>query len=99
MNRPFALLVSTSLLASTAVASAQDWPQWRGASREGHAAAFQCPSSWPEKLAQKWKVSVGRGDASPALAGGKLYVFTRQDKDETLACLEAATGKELWRDK
>jgi outer membrane protein assembly factor BamB len=42
---------------------------------------------------------VGLGDATPALVGDKLYVFTRQDANETAICLSAGDGKEIWRDK
>jgi outer membrane protein assembly factor BamB len=42
---------------------------------------------------------VGTGDATPALVGDKLYVFTRQDADEVTRCLDAGNGKELWQDK
>src|SRR5216684_1294014 len=50
-------------------------------------------------VAQDWNIPVGKADATPALVGDRLYVFTRQDTDEVTLCLEAATGKELWRDK
>jgi outer membrane protein assembly factor BamB len=33
------------------------------------------------------------------LVGEKLYVFTRQGDDEVLLCLNAADGKQLWRNK
>jgi len=87
------------LALSISSAFAQDWPQWRGPHRDGKAVGFSAPSTWPKELSQKWKVTVGKGDASPALAAGKLYVFTRQDADEMLLCLDATTGKEVWRQK
>lgn len=79
--------------------NAQDWPQWRGPNRDGKAAGFKAPESWPEKLTQQWKVEVGDGDSTPALVGGKLYVFTRVGGDEVIRCLDAATGKEVWQQK
>lgn len=78
---------------------AQDWPQWRGPNRDAKAMGFSAPKAWPEKLNQKWKVTVGDGVATPALVGDKLFVFTRQDKDEIIRCLEASTGKEIWKDQ
>jgi outer membrane protein assembly factor BamB len=87
-----------ALLAASQVL-AQDWPQWRGPNRDGKVTGFKAPDSWPKALNQKWKVSVGAGDASPVLVGGKLYVFARQGEDEVTLCLDAAEGKELWRDK
>jgi outer membrane protein assembly factor BamB len=42
---------------------------------------------------------VGLGDATPALVGDKLYVFTRQGDDEVTTCLETVSGEELWTNK
>jgi outer membrane protein assembly factor BamB len=80
-------------------ASAQDWPQWRGANRDAKVAGFTAPKSWPEQLNQKWKIEVGEADATPALVGDRLYVFSRQETDEVTQCLEAASGKQIWIDK
>src|SRR5262245_29228870 len=91
------LVCSLALLASQAFA--QDWPQWRGPARDGKATGFEAPKTWPKELTRKWKVTVGEGVATPALVGDKLYVFARADGAETTRCLEAASGKELWKDK
>jgi outer membrane protein assembly factor BamB len=87
------------LAVSASCAFAQDWPQWRGANRDGKATGFTAPKEWPKELTQKWKVTVGLGDASAAVVGNKLYVFVRQDTDEVIRCLDAANGKELWSEK
>jgi outer membrane protein assembly factor BamB len=75
----------------------QDWPQWRGANRDGKSGALSVPATWPTNLRQKWKVNVGQGDASPALVGANLYVFARQDANEVLLCLDAASGNARWK--
>lgn len=82
-----------------AAAPAQDWPQWRGPGRDGKVAGFTVPAAWPKELPRKWKVTVGTGDSTPALVGGRLYVFARQGEEEVTLCLDAADGKELWKDK
>jgi outer membrane protein assembly factor BamB len=88
-------------LASTMAggAWAQDWPQWRGPNRDAKAAGFKAPKAWPKELKQQWKTEVGEGVATPALVGDKLFVFSRQDGNEVLRCLNAADGKEHWQDK
>ena len=91
--------VAGVLAISASCALAQDWPQWRGSNRDGKASGFSAPKTWPKELTQKWKVTVGLGDATPALVGNKLYVFARQDTDEFIRCLDAANGKELWSEK
>ncbi len=78
---------------------AQDWPQWRGANRDGKASGFTAPQTWPKELTQKWKTVVGLGDATPALVGNRIYIFTRQGDNEVTLCLSAEDGKELWRDE
>lgn len=97
MNWTAALTLLVSLGSSGAFA--QDWPQWRGANRDAKAPDFKAPKSWPKELAEKWKVTVGDGVATPALVGDKLYVFARQDGNEITRCLAAADGKELWTEK
>jgi outer membrane protein assembly factor BamB len=48
-------------------------------------------------LELQWRDSVGTGDATPVLAGDRLYVFTRQGDQETLLCLKAVDGSEVWK--
>jgi outer membrane protein assembly factor BamB len=75
----------------------QDWVQFRGNSRDSKVTGFQVPKTWPSELRQAWKVNVGTGDASPLLMGNRIFVFTRQGGDEVILCLDAATGKEIWK--
>ncbi len=98
-NLLICLVVVVLFLIRTSFTFAQDWPQWRGDNREGKVIGFIAPQNWPEELTQKWKVTVGTGDATPALVGDKLYVFTSQDADEVTMCLKAGSGKEIWQDK
>ena len=98
-SRSIVVIVACVLLFSAGRAGAQDWPQWRGPNRDGTVTRFSVPQTWPEALTQKWRTTVGSGDATPALVGGKLYVFARQGDDEVTLCLDAGDGKELWRDE
>jgi outer membrane protein assembly factor BamB len=76
----------------------QDWPQWRGQNRDGIVTGFKAPGVWPEELKQEWKVMIGFGDATPVLSGSRMYLNTRQGDQEAVICLDAATGKEIWKD-
>ena len=78
---------------------AQDWPQFRGENRDSKVTGFKAPATWPAELTQVWKVQVGTGDATPVLVGKKIYMNTRQGTDEVILCVDAATGKELWRNQ
>ncbi len=98
-TRTAVTLIAFASLVTAHHGLAQDWPQWRGVNRDAKATAFTAPETWPKELTQKWKITVGQADATPALAANKLYVFTRQDGAEIIRCLDADTGKELWSDK
>ena len=43
-------------------------------------------------MKEQWKVTVGKGNATPALVGDKLYVAARQGTDEVTLCLSANDG-------
>jgi outer membrane protein assembly factor BamB len=100
MKNPMMVMLAGCVMALGAnCIQAQDWPQWRGPNRDNKLTAFAAPTSWPKELTQKWKITVGLGESSPVLVGDKLYVFARQGSDEVTMCLDAASGKELWKDK
>ncbi|MCP5519968.1 MAG: PQQ-like beta-propeller repeat protein [Verrucomicrobiales bacterium] len=96
LHRIAPLLLLTTLV--TSPVRCQNWPQWLGPDRDGRAPGFTAPAEWPAELKKAWQVTVGQADATPALMNGKLYVFARQEGDEVTLALDAATGKELWRD-
>jgi outer membrane protein assembly factor BamB len=87
----------TLLVLSSSNSFSQDWPQWRGMNRDSKVTGFKAPSAWPVDLKQEWKVTVGFSDATPVLVGNKIYLNTRQGDQEVILCVDAATGKELWK--
>jgi outer membrane protein assembly factor BamB len=93
------LLVAASLGVYCVAAAAADWPQWRGPERDNKVTGFTEPKAWPKELTKKWTTKVGLGDSSPVLVGDKIYVFTRDDDNEIIWCLDAAKGEEIWKDK
>ena len=98
MRPLMAAVAGIVVLVGAGSVAAQDWPQWRGPNRDGKLSGSAAPQSWPKELTQKWKVAVGKGDSTPALVDGKLYAFGRFDADEVVSCLDAVSGKVLWRD-
>ena len=94
-----AVVVTAFALAGPRPAAGDDWPQFRGPHSNNHVTGFTVPATWPKELKKQWSVTVGEGLASPALVGDKVYTFTRVGGDEVITCLDAATGKEVWKDK
>jgi len=102
MNDPVrtcASAAASALLLLTSHLSAADWPQWRGPNRDGVAASFSVPAQWPERLTQRWKIAVGGGHSSPVLAGGRVYLHTRQQEQEVVSAFDAATGRTIWQER
>jgi outer membrane protein assembly factor BamB len=87
------------LLVWTSFLPAADWTQWRGPNRSAVVPDFVAPAAWPKTLQKKWSTTVGDGVATPALVGGKLYAFGYQDGKEIIRCLDAGTGKEIWKNE
>ena len=99
MNRSKAVIAVCVIVLCASCVLAADWPQWRGPNRDGKVSDFTAPAKWPSQLTEKWRTTVGSGDATPALVGDKLYVFTRQGAEEVTLCLNAGDGKQGWTDK
>ena len=89
----------TAILALMTVppAQGQDFTQWRGPNRDGAVASFDEPASWPDGLTRGWQSEVGLGYATSLLIADRLFVFARQEGDEVLMALDAASGAQIWR--
>jgi outer membrane protein assembly factor BamB len=75
--RPLALSLLLALIWSGVASHADDWPQFRGPSGQGHSAEAGLPIAWSESQNVVWKTPVhGRGWSSPVVAGGRVWVTT-----------------------
>jgi outer membrane protein assembly factor BamB len=92
-----AMLLALEALTPVGAAIYDDWPQWRGPHRDGVVSAAAAPASWPDRLNLRWKVTVGQGHSSPILAGGRLFIFTRQQDTEVASSIDPDTGKVIWQ--
>jgi outer membrane protein assembly factor BamB len=98
---PFRTEICTLLLTLTLaapLATAADWPQWRGPQRDGRSEESGLLESWPEGGPPRlWMFTdCGVGYSGPAVVGGRLYTMGGRDGFEQLICLDANTGNELW---
>ncbi|MCX6325363.1 MAG: PQQ-like beta-propeller repeat protein [Bacteroidia bacterium] len=98
-NLTFSAMVIAIVMIGSLNSYSQDWPQFRGIGRDSKVTGFKAPSAWPTELKLEWKVSVGFGDATPVLTGKKIYLNTRQGNEEVVLCIDASTGKELWKNQ
>ncbi len=96
-----ALAAWISLLSVPALAA--DWPTFRGSDRTAVAPDTSLLQSWPEggpPLVYD-VIGAGRGYASVAIAGDKMFTLgdglsDAPDADEYLSCFDRASGKRLW---
>jgi outer membrane protein assembly factor BamB len=87
-------------IALAALAAGADWPQFLGPARNATSPETGLLASWPRTGPPVlWQKEVGEGYSSPVVAAGRLILFHRVDNDEIVECLDAATGKELWKHK
>ena len=72
------MIRSVVLLSMLPLASAEDWPQWRGPSSQGISAESKLPVQWDSTKNIAWKVPLaGTGTSSPIVLGG-LAIVTSQ---------------------
>jgi outer membrane protein assembly factor BamB len=75
-----------------------DWPQYRGPDRNGTSGEtgwnWQWATNGPTVL---WRASVGKGFSSFAAVGKRVYTMGNAEDSDTVFCLEADTGKAVWR--
>src|SRR5207302_767957 len=98
IDKVFGLLSISALLAG-ASAQAEDWHRWRGPDANGISKETGWQSKWPaEGPKQLWKASVGTGFSSMTVSKGRVYTMGNDgDKTDTIFCLDAATGAQVWK--
>jgi outer membrane protein assembly factor BamB len=78
--------------------ASKEWPQFRGLNRDGISSETGLLKTWPATGPKVvWRVPVGDGYSSMAVTGGRLYTMEAKGDDEFVVCLDAPTGKEIWR--
>jgi outer membrane protein assembly factor BamB len=70
-----------------------------GPARNGCSTETGLARAWPDGgPAELWRIDMGKGFGGAAVVGGRVYVQDREGESrDLLRCLDAASGKELWR--
>ncbi len=91
-------VIAAIFLAQSAVAD--DWPQWRGPTRDGVWCETGIVRKFDKpKLEPIWTADIGGGYSGPTVADGRVYVTDRLTKPkqvERVHCFDANTGKPIW---
>ncbi|MBY0521924.1 MAG: PQQ-binding-like beta-propeller repeat protein [Gemmataceae bacterium] len=92
-------LTTSILLASTASALAENWPQWRGPSGNSISSETKLPTEFGPSKNLAWKVALpGMGGSTPIIWDQRLFL-TAQDGDDLVVLCFDLTGKQLWKTK
>ncbi len=98
---PVLILIALFALPGPFEVKADDWPQWRGPTRDG---------VWHEKgiitrfesdeIPLKWRVPIGAGYSAPTVADGLVFVtdrITEPTQTERVHCFNEQTGETVWQ--
>ena len=96
---PRAVIAAATTLVLAGTAGAADWPQWRGANRDGRSAETELLQQWPEggpSLA--WKASgLGGGYSSVSVTGERVYTMGDLGDGQYVIALSRADGSQVWK--
>lgn len=81
------------LACSAPLASAADWPHWRGPNRDG----ISAEKITGTELTKQWEARLGIGFSSFTVADGRVYTTGHADGKDSVFCLDAASGKPIWK--
>jgi len=79
---------------------ADEWPQWRGANRDGVWREKGIVQKFDNKqLPIRWRAEIAGGYSGPTVANGRVYVtdrLTSPTQVERVHCFDAMTGEKIW---
>ena len=74
------------------------WPHWLGPDYNGISPETDWRADWTDKPPEVlWRGNVGTGYSSISTANGRIYTMGHKEGNETVYCLDAETGKEIWK--
>ena len=75
----------------------EDWPNFRGPRHDGVSAEHGLQTAWPTGVPLRWERTIGSAYSSFACVGNRVYTCGETDAKQTLYCLDADTGKVVWK--
>ncbi len=99
MNARSLLVLVVGVCAYSALAVAEDWPQWRGPRRDGISRESGLLAEWPtEGPKLLWQAhEVGDGYSTPSVVGDRLYLISNKGPDdEFVQALAVDDAKVVW---
>jgi outer membrane protein assembly factor BamB len=93
----FLIALTAAALSLVSEASAENWPQWRGARLDGVSGEKDLPVKWSKTENVLWRLPLpGPAGATPAVWGDRIFL-TSVDGDQLVLLCVSTEGKQLWR--
>ncbi len=95
---PFRTLALAALLSAfSPLAADAQWSHYRGPAMNGtspESISAQFPAAGPRLL---WKADVGTGTSAVVVSGGRAFTMGNAGNKDSITCLDAKSGKVVWR--
>jgi hypothetical protein len=95
----YAILLPALVLWGAGIAQSEDWPCFRGPSRQGISSEKGIPTHWSTTSNVKWKAPIlGEGWSSPIVSGDRVFVTTAVDGGKSLHLIQfkRTDGRVVW---
>ncbi len=93
-------LAAALVLFSVAVTQADNWPQWRGPSRDGVSQEKNLPVRWSTEENVAWKLALpARSGATPIIWEDRIFLNVGDGDDLYLWCVDRKQGIVLWKQR
>jgi outer membrane protein assembly factor BamB len=102
MTSKRAIVLTGMVWACVAAANAENWPGFRGPTRQGVSAETKVPTSWSATDSIVWKTPIdGQSWSSPIVWGDRVFVTTATEEGQSfrLVCLDRKTGAIVWNNE
>lgn len=99
------LVLALGIASAAATASADNWPQWRGAKHDGISTEKNLPTKWTKTEGVAWRLPLpGPGGATPVVWGDRIFLTSLGSEadgeaDAILTLCVSTDGKILWKKK
>lgn len=75
----------------------ENWPRFRGPNGSGVSPTTGLPDTLDIGANLLWKADSAKGISSPIVADGRVYVTSYEEDSRFVECLDAQTGKSVWK--
>lgn len=93
--------LASLLFLTASLATAENWPAWRGLRGDGTSLENEPPTRWSDTAGVVWKVAVpGEGHSSPIVWNDCVFMTTalKEREERLLLCYARKTGALVWQE-